>query len=61
MPNYSNHSFSYDHHDDVDAGVDHRADYRRKSGRAERRRSRKRTHATPTCTINGRRNRRWAW
>ncbi|MEN0111491.1 MAG: hypothetical protein AAF805_12290 [Planctomycetota bacterium] len=61
MPNYSNHSFSYDHNDDVDSAAGSRANYRRKSGRGERRRSRKRTQSTPACTINGRRNRRWAW
>ncbi len=59
MPTYSNHAFRYDHYEDR-CDEDARGTARR-SDRATRRRSKKRSNSTPTMTINGRRNRRWSW
>ena len=61
MIQYSNHAFAYDHHqahgaEPATRGV--RSELRRVLRTAARKRSRKRT---AELTINGRRNRRWAW
>jgi hypothetical protein len=60
---YANLPFHYDHYEERPAADDTRsAQGRRRAKKAAAgRRSRKRVAATPTCGMNGRRNRRWSW
>jgi hypothetical protein len=58
MQTYANHSFRYDHYEDRACDETQKTGARR-SQRATRRRSRKRTTSTPAMTVNARRNRRW--
>jgi hypothetical protein len=60
MQSYSNHLFRYDHYEDRPVEETRRSSATR-SQRTSRRRSRKRTTATPSMTVNARRNRRWTW